>query len=257
MRDESTRALERQAQSGLDADLAPWLHARVRSGDPYRCGDLTTCLPLVYRSAEALRAGSGHQLVLTPRRNRVEGMLSGRRVMTLVLESRPESEIERDLFGVAGEVPAALSSSGTLILEGPLFHQAWQARLAEAIRSKSFRPHRAPDPEPCEVHLILATRSEDGLRPELEELLGAALILPPLVERIEDLELELESLLPERVELTTSAWDILRGYPWTGNRVELSAFATRLIQLTPHGELASDELTRGALKSALPLWHGP
>lgn len=252
MRDEDLRALERQAQSGAEADLAAWLQARVRVGDPYRCGDLSTRLPAVYRAAEALRSDGAHRLVLTPRRNRPEGLLEGAR--TLVLESRPEPEIERSLWGVAGEAPGALIGPGTLILEGPLFHQTWQVRLAAALDSGQFRPVGAREATSCaSLRLIVATRSTAGLRPELAVLLGEPLVLPALAERPEDVELELEPLLPERVQLSPEAWEVLRAHPWPGNRVELSACATRLIQLATR-EPVSDVLARHALESARPLW---
>ncbi len=206
MRDESLRALERRALSGEDEDLAAWLQARLRVGDPYRCGDLWTCLPEVYRAAEALRADASHRLLLTPRRNRVEGLLDGAR--TLVLESRPETEVERDLWGVVGESPGALATPGTLILEGPLFHQTWQVRLTAALDAGTFRPLGGGQEESCAgLRLIMASRSAAGLRPELEVLLGEPLALPALAERSEDLELELEALLPERVQLSPAAWE--------------------------------------------------
>jgi len=255
MRDEDLRALERRAQSGEDDDLAAWLGARLRVGDPYRCGDLWTCLPEVYRVAEALRADASHRLLITPRRNRVEGLLEGAR--TLILESRPDPEVERDLWGVAGQSVGALSTPGILILEGPLFHQTWQVRLAAALDAGTFRALGGGEEESCaSLRLILASRSKAGLRPELEVLLAESLILPSLAERSEDLELELEALLPERVRLSPSAWDLLRAHAWPGNRAELSACATRLIQVA-HAELpVSADLARLALEQARALWIG-
>ncbi len=165
---------------------------------------------------------------------------------------------ERELLGVEesnGEPESAgvfeQSARGTLLLDHidelpPLL----QVKLQRALERGELRRLGGRRAYPLDVRVITAsTRSLrrqvrlGELRAELHELLGKeSLKIPPLRERMEDLELLSEQLLQARLPSRTSAdvaesvWNTFREYHWPGNVRELDNALQRVI-MTPNRPL--------------------
>jgi transcriptional regulator with AAA-type ATPase domain len=177
--------------------------------------------------------------------------LSGRTgpLITVDLSSRSESLIESELFGhVKGAFTGALrdhrgcfqdAHRGTLFLDElgnlPL---SLQTRLLRAIQQREVVPVGGSRPIPVDVRIVAATNADleadirrGTFRQDLLYRLnpGAALWLPPLRERPEDILLLAERFLAAAAEaigeepppISAEAADRLLAWSWPGNIREL------------------------------------
>lgn len=177
----------------------------------------------------------------------------------------PEERFLAELLGMAGaglgdaeEIPRGrlqLADGGTLFLNDLLRIPAGAVGpLAGFLETGTFRPVGSEMPLRADVRVLCSCRVEPGGAPAhlpepLRGLLGATVIeVPPLRERIEDLEPLLEHFLSEllahygrgplRVE--PGSLDALRAYGWPGNVRELRNLAERLV-ITARGEQVGPE----------------
>jgi DNA-binding NtrC family response regulator len=187
----------------------------------------------------------------------------------------PPTLVESELFGhEAGAFTDARSRQsglfevaqrGTLFLDevGELPLEV-QAKLLRALELRRFR--RVGGREELQLDLRLVSASNRDLGEEVRagrfradlyyRLNGVGLRLPPLRERLEDLEaltaffyarsgtLFGRQLLPLKAEILA----VLREHSWPGNIRELKSLVQRLTALTPHGHPVSAELTRQELQ---------
>jgi transcriptional regulator with GAF, ATPase, and Fis domain len=135
---------------------------------------------------------------------------------------------------------------GTLVVEDALAlgHDALVA-LLHSVRHREARRLGATAPYPCDVRVVLVTRSHPtqlDLPTELIAGLAATLRVPPLRDRGEDIE-SLALLAVDRacralgmatVGLSPEALSALRAYPWPGNIPELFEVVERAVART-HG----------------------
>jgi transcriptional regulator with PAS, ATPase and Fis domain len=181
------------------------------------------------------------------------------------LAAVPETLLEAEFFGVApGAYTGAerkgrdgkfrLADAGTLFLDEigdmPL---ALQAKLLRALQEQEFEPLGSNKVIKVDVRVIAATSrdlrklvAEERFREDLYYRLNVLPIrLPPLRERIADLEALAESLLegiavrtgmPQR-ELAPSALAALAAYRWPGNVRELRNVLEQAAMLTDNQRL--------------------
>ncbi len=189
--------------------------------------------------------------------------------------SIPSGTIESELFGhVKGAFTGAIADhkglfaaarGGTLFLDevGELTLET-QARLLRVLESGEFIAVGSTKAERTDARIVAATnrclpeRMHSGeFREDLFYRLSALrLSLPPLRERGDDIlllfrkfarEAEVSFKIPEPLELTPEAEDVLLHYDWPGNIREIRAMAQQLTLLSE-----SRRLTREALLAALP-----
>ena len=167
----------------------------------------------------------------------------------------PSELLESELFGYArGSFSGAARDRGGLFEEahkGSLFldeigelRPSLQAKLTRAIEEKAVRRLGEARERPVDVRLIAATHRDlaamvksGGFREDLWYRLNVALIrVPPLRERVEDIELlamhflrEVAATLPDRKVLgfAQPALDALRAYLWPGNVRQLRSAVER------------------------------
>jgi two-component system response regulator AtoC len=177
--------------------------------------------------------------------------------VTVSCPSLPEGLLESELFGhVRGAFTGAsgehrglfrAASGGTLLLDEigdmPL---AIQAKLLRVLETSEVRSVGASSAEQVDVRVLAATHrdlercvEEGTFRQDLLYRLNTITItLPPLRERLEDLELLCTHFLAlhaggagTRHELTPAALAALRAYAWPGNVRELSHVLERAVAL--------------------------
>lgn len=99
--------------------------------------------------------------------------------------------------------------------------------------------------EDVEVRLVTAAQrhplelQDDGVRDDLfYRIAGEVLVVPPLSERLEDLEALVRRELPDR-SISDGAWEALRSHPWPGNLRELLVVLGRIQRRVPREGLVS------------------
>lgn len=196
----------------------------------------------------------------------------------------PEALVESELFGYeAGAFTGADASGrpgviehahkGTLFLDEigdlPLHHQA---KLLRVLQEGRVRRIGARDEVAAEFRLIAATNRDLGRRTQEQQFRADLyyrisvfpLVLPPLRERLEDLDLMVESLLENwgralgsgRPRVTSAALHRLRAYDWPGNVRELQNVLERAVMLAPDEPIGPEHLLLGAVGRQVQLDHG-
>ncbi len=96
-----------------------------------------------------------------------------------------------------------------------------------------------------------ASAGEDSFHPKLSnQLLRFTILLPPLRERIEDLDQIVpiivtrlgEAMGRERAHIEAPAIEYLKSQPWLGNVRELSAVLEKLVAFSPRGDVTRDQV---------------
>ncbi|MCA9667762.1 MAG: sigma 54-dependent Fis family transcriptional regulator [Myxococcales bacterium] len=165
----------------------------------------------------------------------------------------PEALHERELFGAAtADQPGAFEAAdgGTLLLDGvELLSDDLQQTLASVLERREA--HRIGDTvgRPFDVRVISSSTSDlmravnqGSFRADLFYRLGVVhFTLPPLRERIEDIEPLIEALWPEIGEgdppaISQEVLQKLRAHPWPGNVRELRNVIERMVTLTDGSE---------------------
>ncbi|HSG99649.1 MAG TPA: sigma-54 dependent transcriptional regulator, partial [candidate division Zixibacteria bacterium] len=213
-------------------------------------------------------SGSGKELVaraLHAASGRSEG-----RFVAINCGAFPESLLESELFGhERGAFTGAekrkigrfeLADGGTLFLdeigEAPL---TLQVKLLRALETKQIERLGSETSIPVDFRLVAATNrdlksaiSRGSFREDLYYRLNVvSIILPPLTERVEDIEILAERFLAEfaqksgkRLNLSDDARALLRGYTWPGNVRELQNMIERAVTLA-RSETLGPELFSG------------
>ncbi len=182
----------------------------------------------------------------------------------------PESLIESELFGyVEGSFTGAakkgkaglfeMAHGGTIFLdeisELPLL---LQGRLLRVLQEKQVMRIGDNKLIPVDVRIICATNrdlrslvSQNLFRGDLYfriAILG--LFIPPLNERMDDIELLSEHFVEEygrryrkgKMKLAPAALDYLRGYPYEGNVRELQGMIERAVVISEGASISADDL---------------
>ncbi len=193
------------------------------------------------------------------------GPRSAQPFVTVNVAAIPENLLEAEFFGVApGAFTGAerkpragkfeLANNGTLFLDEigdmPL---VLQSKLLRVLQEQEFEPLGSNRVIRVNVRILAATSrdleamvAEGRFRKDLFYRLNVLNItLPPLRERLDDLELLIEHLL-EKVgarsgapgrELAPGAMDLLRRHPWPGNVRELRNVLERAVMNTDERRL--------------------
>ncbi|HLO04625.1 MAG TPA: sigma 54-interacting transcriptional regulator [Symbiobacteriaceae bacterium] len=187
----------------------------------------------------------------------------------------PEALVESELFGYeAGAFTGAQSGGrpgmmehahqGTLFLDEigdlPLHHQA---KLLRVLQEGRIRRVGARDEIAVDFRLIAATNRDLGrftqegqFRTDLYYRISVfPLVIPPLRERLEDLDVMVDSLLENwgralgsvRPSVTPEAFARLRRYEWPGNVRELQNVLERALMLAQAEPIAPEHLLLGAM----------
>lgn len=195
---------------------------------------------------------------------------SGGRFVPVNCAALPESLMESELFGYepgafTGARPGGrqgifeYADQGTVLLdeigELPLH---LQAKLLRVLQDGRVRRVGGREEVPVDVRVIAATnRDLAGLvrrrqfRDDLYYRLSVIpLVIPPLRERPEDLDLLVDHFLDQwsqrtgelRPELTPEAREALRAYPWPGNVRELENVIERALTLAEGGRIGPEQL---------------
>ncbi|MCK6430623.1 MAG: sigma 54-interacting transcriptional regulator, partial [Burkholderiaceae bacterium] len=191
----------------------------------------------------------------------------------------PETLMEAEFFGVApGAYTGAdrkgrdgkfkLADGGTLFLDeiGDMA-PAVQAKLLRVLQDQEFEPLGSNRVIRTDVRVIAATSrdlaklvAEGRFRTDLYYRLNVLTIhVPPLRERIDDLELLCEHLLDQIArrngvaprEIAPSALAALRAYGWPGNIRELSNVLERAVMMSENDRLTVEDF-RAILGASLP-----
>jgi DNA-binding NtrC family response regulator len=180
-----------------------------------------------------------------------------------------ETLLESELFGhEKGSFTGAhaqkrgkfeIASDGTLFLDeiGEM-STALQAKLLRVLQERSFERVGGTQPLITTARVIAATNRDLGamveegrFREDLFYRLNVVTVhLPPLRERLDDLEPLVEHLLRKInrelhrsvMRVAPAAWACLRGYPWPGNVRELENVLTRAVVLARGDVLTPDLL---------------
>lgn len=190
----------------------------------------------------------------------------------------PEALVESELFGYesgaftgaqAGGRPGMIEHAhqGTLFLDeiGELpLHQ--QAKLLRVLQEGRVRRVGARDEIAADFRLIAATNRDLGrqtqeqqFRPDLYYRISVfPLVIPPLRERLADLDVMVESLLANwgralgsaRPRVTPEALARLRAYDWPGNVRELQNVLERAFMLAGDELIGPEHLLLGAIGGA-------
>ncbi len=179
----------------------------------------------------------------------------------------PELLLESELFGhLKGAFTGAYASRRGLLLEadgGTLFMDevgdlplALQAKLLRVLQERRFRPVGGDTEVEVDLRLVLATHRnleemvrQGRFREDLYYRLNViAVHLPPLRERVEDIEALAEHFLrklageiglpPQR--FSPEALDLLKSWSWPGNVRELENVVERAVALTHHPIITPD-----------------
>ncbi|MFO0548601.1 MAG: sigma-54 dependent transcriptional regulator [Polyangiaceae bacterium] len=179
----------------------------------------------------------------------------------------PEQLLESELFGheagafTGARTPriglAEAANGGTLFLdevtEMPL---ATQAKLLRVLETRRFRRLGSNQDRPLDARVVSATNrlsslSAAHLRPDLlYRLAGFTISLPPLRERVHDIETLAREFLQafskrhnlDSVDLTEDALELLRGASWPGNVRELRAVLDHAAIVSTAGTLDAEHI---------------
>jgi DNA-binding NtrC family response regulator len=193
------------------------------------------------------------------------------------------SLIESELFGhVRGAFTGAdrdhkglfeTADGGTIFLDeiGELPLGA-QVKLLRVLENREIRRVGSPTSMPIDIRVVAATNRDLGrmvrdgeFREDLYYRLNVGLVeLPPLRERIEDLELLSAHFLAEfarrfaldKSSLAPDAFAAMRSYPWPGNVRELCNVMERASILARGGEIQLEHLP-AEIRSAPPSLASP
>ena len=183
----------------------------------------------------------------------------------------PDALLEAEFFGAAsGALPGAdrraregkfaLADGGTLFLDevGDM-PTATQAKLLRALQEKEVEPIGSSRVRKVEVRVIAASSvdlrrmvSMGTFRSDLYYRLSVLPIeLPPLRERLSDLELLCDHILEEialrsgrpQREITPTALAVLASYPWPGNIRELHNVLEQVALNSDSPRLTAEEFT--------------
>ncbi len=197
---------------------------------------------------------------------------AGHPLVSVNLAAVPETLLEAEFFGVApGAYTRAerkgrdgkfkLADGGTLFLdEAGDMPLALQAKLLRALQEQEIEPLGSNKVIKVDVRVIAATSrdlkamvAEGRFREDLYYRLNVLPVrVPPLRERLSDLEALAESLLesiaertgmPQR-ELATSALAVLAAHPWPGNIRELRNVLEQAAMLTDNARLGAEDFVR-------------
>jgi transcriptional regulator with PAS, ATPase and Fis domain len=197
---------------------------------------------------------------------------AGNPLVSVNLAAVPETLLEAEFFGVApGAYTGAdrkgregkfkLADGGTLFLdEAGDMPLALQAKLLRALQEQEIEPLGSNKVIKVDVRVIAATSrdlkamvAEGRFREDLYYRLNVLPVrVPPLRERLPDLEALAESLLesiaertgmPQR-ELAPSALAVLAAHPWPGNIRELRNVLEQAAMLTDNARLGAEDFVR-------------
>lgn len=189
----------------------------------------------------------------------------------------PPELIDSHLFGhVKGAFTGALSDTKGLVGEadgGTLFLDeigelplATQARLLRFLQEGEVLTVGAHQTHKVDVRVVAATHRDlqarardDTFRQDLYfRLAGYVLRLPPLRERLDDLELICGHLIRRwetdrkvRIRVEAGAWKALRAYPWPGNVRELQSILSRCLVDSREGSGRDRIVDREVVQTAL------
>ncbi|ENO8033906.1 sigma-54-dependent transcriptional regulator [Escherichia coli] len=213
-------------------------------------------------------SGTGKEVVA-----RAIHKLSGRRnkpFIAINCAAIPEQLLESELFGyVKGAFTGASANGKTGLIQaantGTLFLDEigdmplmLQAKLLRAIEAREILPIGASSPIQVDIRIISATNqnlaqfiAEGKFREDLFYRLNVIPItLPPLRERLEDIELLVHYFLHLHTRRLGSVYpgiapdvvEILRKHRWPGNLRELSNLMEYLVNVVPSGEVIDSTL---------------
>ena len=173
----------------------------------------------------------------------------------------PDAVLEAEFFGTAArEGKFGLADGGTLFLDevGDM-PMAMQAKLLRVLQEKEVEPVGSNRVAKVDVRVIAASSvdlrrmvSTGRFRSDLYYRLSVLPIeLPPLRERIGDLELLCDHILEEialragrpQREITPTALAVLSGYPWPGNIRELRNVLEQVTLTSDNPRLSAEEFT--------------
>ena len=173
----------------------------------------------------------------------------------------PDAVLEAEFFGTAArEGKFGLADGGTLFLDevGDM-PMAMQAKLLRVLQEKEVEPVGSNRVAKVDVRVIAASSvdlrrmvSMGRFRSDLYYRLSVLPIeLPPLRERIGDLELLCDHILEEialragrpQREITPTALAVLSGYPWPGNIRELRNVLEQVTLTSDNPRLSAEEFT--------------
>jgi sigma-54 dependent transcriptional regulator, flagellar regulatory protein len=193
---------------------------------------------------------------------------AGRPFVPINCGAIPPDLLESELFGhEKGAFTGAVSSrvgrfelaeGGTLFLDeiGDM-SLPMQVKLLRVLQERTFERVGSNETRECNVRIIAATHrdlpamaAEGTFREDLFYRLNVFPIdMPPLCKRAADLPQLLEELLvqhqpgvDQRLRLTPAALDALARYPWPGNIRELGNLVERLAIMFPEGEIDLSDL---------------
>jgi len=192
-----------------------------------------------------------------------------------------EPLLEAELFGYErGAFTGAVQSKqglleaahgGTIFLdEVGEMPMSLQAKLLRVIESKELLRVGAVRPRPIDVRFVAATNrdlavaiAEGRFRSDLFfRLNGAKLVIPPLRERLREIEPLANAFVlraareigrAETPVLSPEALHLLRAYPWPGNGRELRNFVERAVLLADGAVLTAEHFPVAEMAAALPL----
>jgi transcriptional regulator with GAF, ATPase, and Fis domain len=169
----------------------------------------------------------------------------------------PENLLDAELFGHAkGAFTGAAASrdgaiesahTGTVFLDeiGEL-PKSMQPKLLRVLEAKTVRRIGENEHRPVDVRFVFATHrdllkmvSTGDFREDLYFRIGVLPVhLPPLRERLDDLEMLIQHFSGDDRAVSTDLLDALRARPWNGNVRELRNFVDRMKALGPERALA-------------------
>ncbi|MDR3567555.1 MAG: sigma-54 dependent transcriptional regulator [Syntrophobacteraceae bacterium] len=191
------------------------------------------------------------------------------RIIEVNCAAIPEELIESELFGhEKGAFTGAherrkgkfdLANGGTLFLDeiGDMSNRT-QAKILRIIQEQVFE--RVGGSRPIEVDVRIVAATNKDLQKEIElgrfrqdlyyRLNVIPIFVPPLRERLEDLELLVEHFATEiacesalgKKKIDPRIYRTLQIYPWPGNIRELRNFIERLIIMTPGNVIGPEDL---------------
>ncbi len=181
----------------------------------------------------------------------------------------PKDLLESELFGhESGSFSGARgrhrglleqADGGTLFLDeiGEM-DLGLQSKLLKALEDQRFRRVGGEEAISVDVQLIAASNrdlqkaaAEGSFRSDLYHRISVfQIVLPPLRERLEDLEILVTSMVDEFnrragkavTRIPADAWRAMRSYPWPGNVRELRNVIERSVLLSSDDELAVEWL---------------
>lgn len=198
------------------------------------------------------------------------GATSGR-YLPVNLAAVPDHLLEVELFGSetesGGERRAGLfelAGAGTLFFNElgelpPHLHP----KLLQALESRTFRRVGGETDLPLQARIIAATRRR-SFNPEYSELCGRlgafTILLPPLRERVSDIELIAGNVLlsvaartgKPALALSAGALEVLLGHNWPGNVRELEIVLTEAATQATGGTLSAGEVRASLREHGMP-----